>query len=257
MADSRRFLREIKRNPDRYYILHYSSEGLYDDGLSAYSPRITSIAIIHYESEQMVSFSMHAIAEELRIVKDELEKNYDLIENELLTRFYNFVRDRREKNWVHWQMKNLTYGFEHLAHRYRVLTGAEPPHIPVEVRINLSDVLKDRYGEDFAKAPRMKSLMLMQGALDKRFLDGSQESQCFKNKEFIRLSSSTMSKVEFFRYVISLSLKGKLRTAGRGIGEMIDRLLEGRSSRAVALLAALVGVVVGLYQAWLWLPVGH
>ena len=112
-------------------------------------------------------------------------------------------------------MRNLTYGFEHLAHRYHTLSDAEPPHIPVEVRLNLNDELKDRYGYDFVSAPRMKNLMLLQGPLDNRFLDGAQEAQCFKDKELIRMNNSTISKVEFFHYVIELALRGKLRTAGQ------------------------------------------
>jgi hypothetical protein len=105
---------------------------------------------MQYATRQTVSFSLHAIAEELGIARDKVEQRYDEIEHALLDRFYAFVGDGREKYWVHWNMRNLTFGFEHLEHRHRVLAKQEPPHIPVEVRLNLSDVLKERYGSDFA-----------------------------------------------------------------------------------------------------------
>jgi hypothetical protein len=150
-------------------------------------------------------------------------------------------------------MQNLIFGFEHLEHRYRCLCSSEPPHIPIEVRLNLSDILKERYGSDYAQDPKLKSLMLLNGPLDMRFLEGSQEAEAFKAKEFIRMNSSTISKVEFFRHAIVLALRSKLRTSGSGLFLLIDRLLESRSSRVIALFTATVGVFVGPYQIFLWL----
>ena len=150
---------------------------------------------MHYATRQIVSFALHAEAEVLGIPKGSIESSYDLIEAALLRRFYDFVKDRKGKYWIHWNMRNLTFGFEHLEQRYRFLCKAEPPNIPVEVRINLSGMLIDRYGRDYASDPRMKNLMLLNGARDARFLEGSEEAQAFKNKEFIRMHSSTISKV--------------------------------------------------------------
>ena len=55
VADSGWFFREIKRHPERFYIIHYSSRGLYDEGAVVYSPRITSIVIMHYATHQTIS----------------------------------------------------------------------------------------------------------------------------------------------------------------------------------------------------------
>ncbi len=130
-------------------------------------------------------------------------------------------------------MRNLTFGFEYLEHRYRSLCEAEPPSIPVEVRINLSGMLIDRYGPDYSPSPRMKNLMLLNGELDVRCLEGAKEAEAFKNKEFIRMHSSTISKVEFFCHAISLAIRGKMRTDGRGFLVRVDRLLEGRCAQVM------------------------
>ncbi len=53
--NSRDFIKEIKLHPENFYIIHYSCQSLYDDN-EALSPRITSIAITHYSTEQTVSF---------------------------------------------------------------------------------------------------------------------------------------------------------------------------------------------------------
>ena len=149
------FWDQVQKHRDRFYIIHYSSQSLFDAegeaGAGALSPRITSVVVRHYESGQTVSFATHTVAEHLRVPWEDIEARYDDIERQLLTQFYDFARDRREKCWVHWNMRNVTFGFEHLEHRYRVLVGKEPPSIPVEVRINLNDALKDRYGFDYAR----------------------------------------------------------------------------------------------------------
>jgi len=59
------------------------------------------------------------------------------------------------------------------------------------------------------------------------------------------VNASTISKVQFFRHAIELALSGKLHTAGHSILNKVDKLLESRLAR----LMALTGTVVGL-GAW-------
>jgi len=154
-------------------------------------------------------------------------------------------------------MRNVTFGFEHLEHRYRVLTKKEPPSIPIEVRINLNDSLKQRFGNDYAPDPRMASLMELNGGRLQGFLSGKEESEAFKAKDFIRMNTSTIAKVGFFSHVISATLKGKLKTAGHGFINTLDRLLESRKSRVLAASAAIIGLIVGLIQLALWASSAH
>ncbi|MBD8562140.1 hypothetical protein IFT91_26145 [Pseudomonas fluorescens] len=251
ITDSGAFIREVKKAPQIFYTIHYSCQSLYDDN-EGLSPRITSIAITHYATGQAVSFSTHSIAEELRIGREDVLGNFDAVELQLLTGFYQFVRDRRDKYWVHWNMRNLTYGFEHLEHRYRALGGRDASVIPVERRLNLNDVLADRYGSGYAHHPKMKSLMELNGGIPRHFLEGKEEIQAFENKEFIRMHNSTLSKVGFLNSTIRKMVTGKLRTASRGFGVALDRIFEGRSAKAIALLGALIGIGVGVWQCILW-----
>jgi hypothetical protein len=254
-VDAQNFWDAVKKHPDRFYIIHYSSQSLYDEGVDGLSPRITSIVIMHYATRQTVSFALHAVAESITISKDGVESHYNDIEKELLKRFFDFLRDRREKYWIHWNMRNLTFGFEHLEHRYRSLCKNEPPSVPIEVRLNLNDILSERYGSDYANDPKMKNLMLLNGERDLRFLEGHQEAEAFVKREFIRMHNSTICKVEFFRRVIRLAINGKLHTAGNGILVRIDRLLESRAARVLAFVAAVAGIVslpIAAYQVNLW-----
>ena len=242
----------VNENPDQFYIIHYSSQSLYDEETGGLSPRITSIVAMHFATKQTASFSVHAVADLKKISKNDIESCYDEIEKEMLMQFFNFLRDNMECNWIHWNMRNITFGFEHLEHRSRHLGNPPPPILSVEHRLNINDIFQEKYGIDYVQNPKMKNLMILNGNLPQGFLDGAQEAAAFKAKEFIRMHASTISKVEFFRHAIILAQKGRLRTESKGWGVKIDRLLESRWAKAAALVAAVVGVAVGIYQAYLW-----
>ena len=157
ISSAREFIGEVKKHPENFYLIHYSCQNLNDDN-EGLSPRITSIAVSHYATEQSVSFSTHAIAEELGIPREQVIERFDDVEKELLDQFYKFIRDRRDKFWVHWNMRNATYGFEHIEHRYRVLGQKDAPIIPVERRVNLSDMISQRYGSDYVLTPSCRIL---------------------------------------------------------------------------------------------------
>lgn len=238
-------LDNIKKSPEEFLIIHYSSQSLFDEIEGQYSPRITSIVVMFYTSRQTVNISLHAIAEELGIVRDGVEEEYSRVEKELLKRFFRFVQDRLSKCWLHWNMRNTVFGFEHIEHRYRVLTKTDPPNVPYDNRINISDILKYKYGQNYAPDPRMLKLMEMNGRRDPRFLTGDEEAAAFQRKEFIRMNSSTISKVEFFRHVIKQAIIGKLHTAGKSLGIKVDRLLESRISKVLAIILTIAGVALG------------
>lgn len=252
IADSRQFIKSVKSRPENFFLVHYSCQNLNDEN-EALSPRITSIAINHYATGQSVSFSTHSIAEELRISRDEVLQRFDEVEFELLSQFYRFIRDRRDKYWVHWNMRNLTFGFEHLEHRYRALGGKDACVIAVEQRLNLNDLIADRYGADYAKHPKMLSLMERNGGRHRDFLDGKEEVVAFSNKEFLRMHNSTLAKIGFFSSAMRKLVSGKLNTASKGFGVAIDKLFESRVAKTVGLFSTFLGVFVSFWQAFLWL----
>lgn len=249
--DSRKLIKELKLRPENFYIIHYSCQNLNDDN-EGLSPRITSIAVSHFATEQSVSFSTHAVAEELGIDRSEVISKFDDVERALLQKFFSFVRDRRGAFWIHWNMRNATYGFEHLEHRYIVLGMKDASVVPVEQRINLNDMLSDRYGSEYATHPKLPSLMEMNGGRHRDFLSGDEEVKAFKADEFMKMHKSTLCKVGFFHQVTRKLITGRLRTNSRGVGARIDRALESRVSKSVSLCGTLFGIVLGAWQVLLW-----
>jgi hypothetical protein len=175
-------------------------------------------------------------------------ERFDEIELVLLQRFYLFVRDRRDKYWIHWNMRNLTFGFEHLEHRYRVLGRNDAAVIPVEQRINLNDMLADHYGGDYASHPKLISLMEMNGGRHRHFLTGEEEVQAFLNHEYIKMHNSTLAKVGFFAKVVKRLIAGTLHTASRGWGIALDKLFESRTAKSIGLFGTIFGIILGIVQ---------
>ena len=83
--------RRIKTYKD--ILENNSCQSLSDDN-EGYSPRITSIAVLHSESYQMFSFSIHLLAERLKIIRDLIFDRYGEIELKMLQDFFDFVSAR-------------------------------------------------------------------------------------------------------------------------------------------------------------------
>jgi len=208
---------------------------------------------MHYGTWQTVSFSTHSIAEELGFSRNDVLENFDEIEMTLLEAFFSFVRERRDKFWVHWNMRNITYGFEHIEHRYRKLNQKDPPIVPVERRINLNDMLSERFGTGYTEHPKLQHLMEANGGRRRHFLSGPEEVDAFNRCEFIRMHQSTLCKVEFFRTVIARTIDGRLRINSNSLLYRADRLFDSRLARAIGACSSAIGVITPLIGLLIWL----
>ena len=130
----------------------------------------------YLNSENDVSFSIHKIAEIENI--SDISKNYDVIEKKMLDEFYNFIQKHENYFWVHWNMKNINYGFEAIAHRYRVL-GGNPVHINNEKKINLAQLLYDIYGPQYIDKPRLYNIIALNNINEIDLLNGEEEAKAF------------------------------------------------------------------------------
>lgn len=240
--------KELNEQSENIYFIHYSCENLNDEN-AGYSPRITSIAILHSNSNQMSSFSMHLVAEEMHIARDEISHRYDEIERLMLERFFTFVKSRCDKaQWVHWNMNNINFGFEALEHRYRILTENEPFHINERCRWGLPTLLFQKYGRGYAKDPKMVSLMELNGGKHRDVLTGTEEVSAFKAGEFAKMHKSTMQKVYFFKHIFTLMNANKLHTETNQWKYRINLLYQSPIVQLVS-IAGVIGTIISLLVA--------
>ncbi|TDX36946.1 hypothetical protein C7954_1462 [Halanaerobium congolense] len=197
-------------NDENVLIIHYSCESFYNikDGRT---PRVTSIAIRFFESGQTKSFSIHKIAEREGIALDEIESDYDDLEYKMLNEYFEFVKEHKNYNWIHWNMRDMNYGFEAIKNRFSVLDG-EPVKIKESKKYDLARIMVSLYGLNYIGHPRLKKLVEKNGITKRDFLTGKREAECFESKEFVKLHQSTLRKVDIFQTIIERWANNSLET---------------------------------------------
>lgn len=253
---AREALEKIKRHHSRCLIIHYACQSLYDDR-DGLSPSISNIVVKNFDNDQTVSFAAHLVAERLHIPKGEIIKRFDDIERGLLEEFFAFVQTHSGDLWIHWNMVNIHYGFETLAHRYYVLTNRNAPSIDVDNRINLAGVLQGIYGDDYVGTPHMQKLMEVNGGQRRDFVLGVDEVELFKQGEYARLHASTTSKVRFFSDVIELAIDRKLRTQKARFYIKAERATDGLYAKLIGLSASIYAFIDLGAKAWTHVKAHH
>jgi hypothetical protein len=191
-------------------VIHYSCESFYDktDGRT---PRVTSIAVRNLASGQTDSFSIHQVAEERGVPFDQIDLQYDDMERAMLDRLFDFVRSHQHFNWIHWNMRDVNYGFAAIEHRFRVLGGA-PIQIAEDRKFDLSRALVDLYGVGYIGHPRLETLIAKNQITSKDFLTGKEEAAAFDAKEFVKLHQSTLRKADTLANIFERTSTNSLKT---------------------------------------------
>lgn len=233
---------KIKRHRNKCLIIHYACQSLYDDR-DGLSPSISNIVVKNFDNDQTVSFAAHLVAEKLHIDKERITEKFVEIETKLLEDFFLFVQSHNGDLWLHWNMINIHFGFETLAHRFYVLTGRNAPSIDVDNRINVAAVLQGLYGEKYVGIPHMQKLMEINGGVRRDFVLGKDEVDLFRQGDYARLHASTASKVRFFSDVVEMIIDKKLKTETAKLYIKAERAVDGFSAKLVGLAASIYAIV--------------
>lgn len=241
-------LEHLKDNKESIYLIHYSCENLNDNN-EGYSPRITSIAIIHIESDTTHSFSIHLVAEQMKIDRTKIKDKYDSIEKVMLEEFNNFIKKHQDALWIHWNMSNINYGFQAIEHRYKVLTKKEASKVSDSKKFNLSKMILGIYGKDCVEHPRMPNLMKLNGGTHRDYLTGDEEVTAFENQEYFKLHKSTIGKTNWFESMYEKLQTRKIKTSKSNLPNKISTFLEHPYIKLLGFIAVLfalykIGVTV-------------
>ena len=232
-------------------VVHYSCESFYDRPAGR-TPRVTSIAIRNIGSGQTESFSIHKIAEQQRVSFAEIDSKYDELELEMLDEFFEYVRNHQGHIWMHWNMRDINYGFPAIDHRYRVL-GGTPFKIEEGNKVDLARALVSIYGVGYAPHPRLLNLTKKNRITDRDMLSGAQESEAFKQKRYVRLHQSTLRKVDIIANVFERAVDRRLETLARwkdvyGCSPKVipEIVQEHWIISLIFLVGAIVGIISGV-----------
>lgn len=211
--DACEVFRKIESNPEKYFLIHYSCESFRNipDGRT---PRITSIAIKSIATGQVESFSLHKTAEQKAIPFQEIAGRYDEIEKDMLKEYFAFLKENKNMFYLHINMRDINYGFKAIEHRGKVLKVAIYV-LSDSQKIDLADLLKRRFGDNYTGHPRMDSLCQLNEIHSIGYLKGAEEAEAFEKKEYVKLHQSTLAKVEMFSNVLKRTINGSLKTRAK------------------------------------------
>lgn len=202
----------IKNNSSETLLIHYSCESFLNT--NGRSPRIVSISIMDLETSQTNTYSIHLQAQFLKYDFNNLtEIEFDECEKKMLSEYYKFLQKNKTKYFVHWSMNNSNYGFKAIDNRYRIL-GGRPNEIENKFKINLGETLCLIYSDFYSKdgnGGKLHNLSFLNNFKPREFLKGSEEAECFENREWLKLHYSTLSKVKLFKLIIDKTANDELK----------------------------------------------
>lgn len=129
----------------------------------------------------------------------------------MLEEFYNFVGRHSSHIWLHWNMRDINYGFPAIAHRFKVLQGT-PEDVGESKLADLSRLLIAIYGVGYIQHPRLPSLVEKNQITHRDFLAGKAEADAFTNKQYVKLHQSTLRKVYVLANIVERAADGSLKT---------------------------------------------
>ncbi len=191
-------------------VIHYSCESFYDTA-DGHTSRITSIAVRNLANGQTESFSIHKVAEQNHTPTNNIKEQYDAIEKYMLDEYFDYVHSRQGYNYLHWNMRDINYGFAAIEHRYKVL-GGNPHRVEDNHKFDLARLLVDIYGRRYIGHPRFQRLVKKNLITDLDFLSGEEEAKAFKSGEYIKLHRSTLRKVDSLTSIFERTIDGTLKT---------------------------------------------
>lgn len=145
---NRELMNDIYSSKSNNYVVHYSCESFYDEETKEFKTgRVTSIGLRNLEDAQTHYWSIWLSAEIMKVA--DIDSSLDTLEKDILDSYFNFIRMNSRAHYIHWNMRDINYGFQALEHRYRVL-GGEPISISDDKKFDLARVLVSLYGRNYA-----------------------------------------------------------------------------------------------------------
>lgn len=254
----------VKKKSD-YIFIHYARQNCFADAYEK-GPRIIAIVAMNAESEQFVVFSLKKSAEKQGNDFFKLsEMEQDQIEHDMLCDFFEYVNDNKAKTWLHWNMKNNNFGFSAIEDRFRSLKG-DPIHFGESKLINISVLLKKKYGMNYAKdnmwngklMGKMYDIFILNNINDSYILDGEREIIEYILKNIIPIEQSVLGKLKAFKIIMEKTADNVLKNRGNVLKDVYGLSIQGIAKyiQDNALLALIFSILGGVVSALICKLVG-
>lgn len=208
--EARKRLDDFATYPSNLWSVHYACQNLHQ-GQRLGSPRVTAIAARNVGSGETLSFSIQTEAEIAGLGPVQMLARLDTLEGALLDKFADFMTVNRGMRFVHWNMRDATFGFAAIEHRHQVL-GGRPVTVPEAQKLDLAKLLVDIYGSGYAGETPLEGLAEKNGISLKAFLRGKEEAEQFERGNYRAVLHSTLAKAKLISDFAELARARTLKT---------------------------------------------
>jgi hypothetical protein len=249
-------LAQIFAHRETVYAIHYACQSFYS-GEQLASTRIGCIAVRQLASGQVTTFSIAKTAELYRLAEADIASRWNALERTMLGEFYEFVRTNKGARFVHWNMRDDTFGFAALEHRFQVL-GGKPEPIAEHNRIDVARLLVELYGDRIVRAKnKLDALSRLNGFAMADVLFGAEEAAALQAGQYRRVQMSTQTKVKLIADIANRANDRTLKTqagfvANHG-GPLRLMLQKAIDNPGYTLASGLAGGFLVMLKAYDWL----
>lgn len=153
--------------------------------------------------------------------------------------------------YLHWNMRDINYGFAAIDHRYQVL-GGTPVLVDDARKFDLSRILIDIYGVAYIGHARLEKLIEKNDIQPLDMMTGAEEAQAFVDGNYVGLHQSTLRKVDVLANIAERAQNKHLLTNttcwemhGGSLQTAIDWVAD---NKLIALAMALVSIMLAIYS---------
>jgi hypothetical protein len=253
---AREKLGQVFAHRETVYAIHYACQSFYS-GRQLASTRVGCIAVRQLASGQVTTFSIGKTAELYRMAANDIARNWDALERTMLGEFYEFVRTNKSARFVHWNMRDDTYGFAALEHRFQVL-GGRPEPIAEHNRLDLARLLLELFGDRIVREKnKLIGLSKLNGFSMADVLAGAEEAQALQEGQYRRVQMSTQTKVKLIADLATAANDRTLRTeagfVANQLGPLRLMLQKAIDNPGYTLASGLAGGFFVMLKAYDWL----
>ena len=253
--ESNKIISDYVKKKSNYIFIHYARQNCFSEAYEK-GPRVIAIVAMNAESEQFSVFSLKKSADKQGKVFFELsDSEKDIIEYNMLQDFFEYVKDNKDKVWLHWNMKNNNFGFSAIEDRFRMLKG-NPSHFEEGKLINISVLLKKKYGMNYAKdnmwngklMGKMYDIFILNRITDSNILDGEREIIEYILKNVTSIEQSVLGKLKAFKVIMEKAADNVLKCRGNILKDVYGFNMTGIANyiQDNALLALLFSIIGGI-----------
>lgn len=242
-------IKSVVKSNDEILIVHYSYANVPNLSGDIF-PIITTIVVRSLDDKIYECYGLHIEADLIGISKSEMKDIYSDLELSMLEKFMAFVRLHNSSYWLNWDMKNITFGFQAIKHRYSKLTGGNNIgfiDIPAYRKKDLDVLLSELYGDNYSVEPdKLLDILKCNNFDTHSYMTSNTESIEFNNLNFNSVLDSVKTKVEAISFLFEKIASNKIKVPHKNTYSKFVDIVTHPVMAFIGWLATIIGVILGI-----------